>query len=290
MFPCPTNTTMTPPQIPIARFKIFADGLDHPEGLALDADGRLWAGGELGQIYRLDRRGRPTEIARLGGFCLGLTFSSVQELYVCNFKRHALIRLNRQGRVLDSWERVGSKKLCTPNFSVFDSQRNLYFSDSGHWGRTDGCVYRLRPNKKVEYFAGPFAFANGLSLSADERFLYVVESLKDDVVEVEIRADGTSGKKRIYAAGLAHVPDGAAFDALGNLYVTAYASNKIYKVSPRGKVSLLAFDPQGTMLSGPTNIAFGGPHFDQMFVANLGRWHIGRAPAGVKGQRLANLH
>ena len=46
------------PLIPLDRFQIFADGLDHPEGLAFDADGALWAGGELGQIYRIDARGR----------------------------------------------------------------------------------------------------------------------------------------------------------------------------------------------------------------------------------------
>jgi gluconolactonase len=277
------------PAISIRSFKTFAEGLDHPEGLAFDGDGQLWAGGELGQVYRIDRRGRVSEVARLGGFCLGLTFSREQELYVCNFKKHALIRLNRKGRVLDSWDRVGTKKIHTPNFSVFDSEGSLYFSDSGHWDKTNGCVYRLRPNGKIEYFAGPFAFANGLALSADERTLYVVESLKDDVIAVEIRGNGNAGTKRVYAQGLARVPDGMALDSEGNLYVTCYATNNIYKVSPMGKVSLLVFDPQSTTIAGPTNLAFGGPGFDQIFVANLGRWHICRASARIKGRPLANL-
>ena len=38
------------PTIPLNKFEIFAAGLDHPEGLAFDAAGNLWAGGELGQI------------------------------------------------------------------------------------------------------------------------------------------------------------------------------------------------------------------------------------------------
>ena len=287
MFPCPTN--MLKPILPLRKFETFADGLDHPEGLAFDADGFLWAGGEQGQIYCIDRRGRIQEIATLGGFCLGLTFSPAQELYVCNFKRHALIRMNRKGRVLGSWERVGSRRIETPNFSVFDSEGNLYFSDSGHWGKNDGRVYRLRPNGRIEDFAGPFDFANGMSLSADEKYLYVVESLRDDVIEVEIRPDGKAGRKRVYASGLARVPDGAALDAEGNLYVTCYATHNIYKVNRKGSVTLFAFDPHGTMLSGPTNIAFGGSNLDQMFVANLGRWHICRAAAGVTGQPLANL-
>ncbi|MGB9071585.1 MAG: SMP-30/gluconolactonase/LRE family protein [Terriglobales bacterium] len=276
------------PAIPLNRFRTFAQGLDHPEGLAFDRDGTLWAGGELGQIYRIDRRGRLQEVTTVGGFNLGLTFSKVQELYVCNFKLPALIRMNRKGRILDSWERVGTRKLINPNFSVFDSEGNLYFSDSGNFERENAWVHRLRPNGRAEMFAGPFAFANGLALSADERFLYVVQSTKDNVLEIEIRGDGTAGRPRVYASGLHRVPDGMAFDALGNLLVTCYASDNVYKVTPRGKVSLLAWDPQGVMIARPTNVAFGGPNFDQIYLANLGRWHIATAPAGVRGQLLAN--
>jgi gluconolactonase len=46
------------PQISLQKFEIFAAGLDHPEGLAFDADRNLWAGGELGQIYKISRKGK----------------------------------------------------------------------------------------------------------------------------------------------------------------------------------------------------------------------------------------
>jgi gluconolactonase len=291
MFAClikDKRATVMRPLIPLEKFSHFAEGLDHPEGLAFDADGNLWAGGELGQVYRVGPKGRVHEVATMGGFCLGLTFSRTQDLYVCNTGLHSLVRLNRKGRVLNSWDRCGTRKFKTPNFSVFDSEGNLYFSDSGDWGETNGCVYRLRPNRRIEMFAGPFAFANGLALSADDRFLYVVQSTRDNVLQIEIRADGSAGKPTVYASHLGRIPDGLAFDASGNLFVTCYASDNIYKVSKQGKVQLVAYDPAGTMLARPTNIAFGGPNFDQIFLANLGRWHVCQAPAGVKGQPLAN--
>ena len=46
------------PEIPIDRFEVFASGLDHPECCAFDRDGNLWAGGEAGQIYRIDPTGK----------------------------------------------------------------------------------------------------------------------------------------------------------------------------------------------------------------------------------------
>ena len=267
---------------------MFAEGLDHPEGLAFDADGDLWAGGELGQIYKINRKGNVRTVATLGGFNLGLTFSRQQDLFVCNFKLGALIQLDRSGKTIRSWERAGRYRLRSPNFSVFDGGGNLYFSDSGEFKKNDGFLFVLRPTGKIEQLLDQLSFPNGLSLSADERTLYVVQSTKDNVLAVPILKSGSIGKPRVYASGLHHVPDGAALDANGNLYVTCYASHNVYRVSPNGTVSLFAYDPEGTMIASPTNVAFGGANFDEMYFANLSRWNICRALVGIRGQLLAN--
>ena len=276
------------PRIPIRQFEIFAEGLDHPEGLAFDSDGNLWAGGELGQIYRINEKGKVRTVVTLGGFNLGLTFSAKQDLFVCNFKLGALIHLDRSGKVIRSWERAGRYRLRNPNFSVFDRDGNLYFTDSGVFGKNDGFLFVLRPNGKIEQLADCLAFPNGLSLSADERTLYVVQSTKNNVLAAPLITPGVIAKPRVHAAGLNHVPDGAALDVEGNLYVTCYASHNVYRVSRDGKVSLFAWDSEGTMLSSPTNAAFGGQQFDEMYFANLSRWHICRVKVGIRGQFLAN--
>jgi gluconolactonase len=36
----------------------------------------------------------------------------------------------------------------------------------------------------------------------------------------------------------------------------------------------------------PTNIAYGGEAFDELYIANLGRWHISSIKTEVKGLRL----
>ncbi|MFZ3266089.1 MAG: SMP-30/gluconolactonase/LRE family protein [Terriglobales bacterium] len=276
------------PQIPLEKFEIFAEGLDHPEGLAFDADGNLWAGGELGQIYKINRRGKVRTVATLGGFNLGLTFSARQELFVCNFKLGVLIRLDRSGKMIRSWERAGRYRFRSPNFSAFDREGNLYFSDSGEFKKDDGFLFVLRPNGKIEQLLDRLSFPNGLSLSADERTLYVVQSTKDNVLAVPIFNPGSIGRPRVYASGLHYVPDGAALDADGNLYVTCYASHNVYRVARDGTVSLFAWDAEGTMIASPTNVAFGGVKFDEMYFANLSRWHICRARVGIRGQPLAN--
>lgn len=281
-FPQPVD-----PIVPCQRMTIFAEGLDHPEGLAFDDEGALWAGGEAGQIYRISREGKVEQVSNIGGFCLGLTFSPSQEIFVCNLGLHALQRIDRSGRILQTIEQVGGRRLQTPNFSVFDADGNLYFSDSGEWNAGNGCIYRLRSSGAAEFFAGPFAFANGMALSAMGDALFIVESQRDCVTRLPIRSDGTAGEPEVYASGLARVPDGVVFDAAQNLYVTCYATDCIYRIRTDRTVELFAYDPEGTILARPTNAAFGGAARTDLLVANLGRWHITRIPTDTPGQLLA---
>jgi gluconolactonase len=277
-------------EIPLDQFETYADGLDHSEDLAFDRDGILWAGGEAGQIYRIPERGRIEEVTNIGGFCLGLTFSASDELFVCNAKLASIIRVQKNGRSALFADSVGSRKLKQPNYSVFDSQGNLYASDSGEWSTSSGCVVRFDSRGKGTIFLEPpQPFPNGIALSSDERFLFIAQSHTDDVLKVEIRPDGTAGQE-VYARGLERIPDGLAFDVAGNLYVSCYASDNIYRVMPDRKVSQLAYDRAGTILARPTNIAFGGPSNAYLYVANLGRWHINRVHLGIAGQPLANQH
>jgi gluconolactonase len=276
-------------EIAIDQFETYADGLDHPEDLAFDSEGVLWAGGEAGQVYRIPEKGRVETLTNVGGFCLGLAFSPADELYICNSQLACLIKVEKNGRSSLFADSAEGHKLKLPNYGVFDSAGNLFVSDSGDWAKSSGCIVRFDRRRQGKVFLrGPLSFPNGLALSADERFLFVAQSHTDDVLRVEIREDGSAGDREIYAVGLERIPDGLAFDVAGNLYVSCYASDNIFRVSPERMVTLLAYDRAGTTLARPTNIAFGGPAGDELFVANLGRWHINRTKLAVKGQPLAN--
>jgi gluconolactonase len=273
----------------IDQFETYADGLDHSEDIAFDREGILWAGGELGQIYRIPEKGRVEEVVNIGGFCLGLAFSSTDELFVCNPKLGCVIRVQKNGDSRLFADSLAGRKLKLPNYGVFDSGGNLYVSDSGDWSKSSGSIVRFDREGRGEVFLeGPQPFPNGLALSADERSLFIAQSHTDDVLRVEIRDDGTAGDRDVFAKGIERVPDGLAFDTAGNLYVSCYASDNIYRISPDRAVTLIAYDRDGTTLARPTNIAFGGPGNEYLYVANLGRWHINRVRIGIRGQAMVN--
>jgi gluconolactonase len=275
------------PELPISAFEIFATGVDHPECVAFDRSGDLWAGGEAGQIYRISKDGKTELITTLGGFCAGLAFSPNDELLVCN-SSHGIVRVNFSGEYSIFASHAGDHKLICPNYGLFDSVGNYYVTDSGNWKKNNGQLIRFGPDGRGEILAGPLGYANGLALSADEKRLFMVESNTDSVMRFEIRGDGSVSRGELHAGGCGRFPDGLSLDAEGNLYVCCYASDEIWRIDPAGEKTLFAWDRWAILLGSPTNMAFGGKDFDELYVANLARTTITRAKIGRKGQPLAN--
>src|SRR5690348_11759449 len=98
-------------EIPLEEFETWANGLDHSEDLAFDADGILWAGGELGQVYRIPEKGRVEHVTSNGGFCLGLTFSAADELFICNAGLKSVVRVRKDGSSRVFADSAGNHKL-----------------------------------------------------------------------------------------------------------------------------------------------------------------------------------
>jgi gluconolactonase len=277
------------PEIPIERFEIFATGLDHPECCALDRDGNLWAGGEAGQIYRIDPTGRVETIANVGGFCCGVALSpDDREVFAC-VSGVGILRIAKDGAHRVFATHAGDHTIVAPNFLLFDAHGQLYVSDSGYWVKNNGCLLRFAPDGRGEVVAGPFGYANGLALSIDQRHLFMVESNTDSVLLFAIDPDSNVGQPDVYAKNVGRFPDGLALDADGNLYVCCYASDEIWRIDRGRRQTLLAHDRWGILLGRPTNLAFGGENFDEVYIANLARFTITRAKLGVRGQPLANM-
>jgi gluconolactonase len=272
-------------ELPTEAFEIFARGLDHPECLAFDRQGDLWAGGEAGQIYRITPEGTVRQITQMGGFCGGLAFSPTDQLLVCN-PALGIVAVKVSGEFNVFAKAAGAHALICPNYGVFDSKGNYYVTDSGHWKKKNGHLLRFDAEGQGQVIAGPFGYANGLALSADERSLFMVESDSNSILRFVVGDEGSLSPAEVYASDCGRFPDGLVLDAAGNLYVCCYASDEIWRISPSRQKSLFAYDPWGILLGSPTNMAFGGENLDSLYVANLARTTISRAAVPARGQPL----
>lgn len=271
------------------QVSVVVDGLDHPEGVAWGLDGYVYAGGEEGQIYRIDLdKGSFTEIVRTGGFMGGLALDADGNIYACNAANHKVFRITPDGSISDYASDANGEQFTTPNYPVFDAEGNLYLSDSGDFWKDNGRIYKIRPGGNAEVWCRALReFPNGMCLSPDGDFLYVVLSFNTPrVARVFIEPDGSAGGIQIVAHLTGAVPDGLAFDTEGNLYISCYRPDRIYRLSPDSKLEILAEEPTGHLIAAPTNVAFCGPNLDKLLSTNLGRWHLTKYDVGKTGLRL----
>lgn len=282
-----TTTTERQSLMRIEEFAPFADGLDHPEGVACGPDGEIYAGGEAGQIYRVEMDGAWEQVATTGGFVLGLCLDGDGAVYACDSARHAVMRVAADGAVSTYSSGSPERPMATPNYPVFDAAGTMYVSETGDWKGNDGCLFRVRPGGETETVGeGATAFPNGLALGPGGRHLYVVLSNLPGVVRVALGDDGLVGLPEPVVELPRHVPDGLAFDAAGNLYIACYTPDVIYRLSPAGQLDALAEDWESVIFATPTNVAFCGPERTTLVVASLSRWHLTKGEMAVAGQRL----
>ena len=239
----------------------LADGLDHSEGVCWDPDaGVLWAGGEAGQLYRVSLDGGFEEVARLPRFVLGVAVDAAGAVYAC---------CQQEG--VWRWDGAGATQVADgfafANYPAFGPDGTLYVSDSGsRWGANDGCI---RAGAEVLSRDAPH-FTNGLAVTPDGRWLWVAESFEPRVGRIDLASGRYEEVVRIDGT----VPDGLAFDDAGGVVVSCYRPDRVHHLSAAGELTIVAEDPQGTLLAAPTNVCFAGAGLDRLVVANLGRWHL----------------
>jgi sugar lactone lactonase YvrE len=260
--------------------------LSHPEGLAVHPDGSVWCGGDRGEIYRISSDGQSFElVASTGGFTLGMTFDRHGNLYTCDLGDSSVYKLDTSTNQLSRFTnpKLGMK---VPNYPVLDITRNRLLVSDSHEAHKPGpgiWAIDLDSGEGELWSTENFDFANGLVLTADQNSLLVVESWGRSISKIAINTDGSAGPKSIFLTNLPAIPDGLAFDNLGNLFIACYEPSQIMVLDTNGNLEILLKDIDAHLLCHPTNIAFRG---SDLFTANLGRWHITKIETNTSGRIL----
>ena len=268
------------------RFLPLAEGLDHPEGVAADADGAIYAGGEAGQIYRIED-GTAVEIGTTGGFVYGVTLDGDGNVYACDMGKAEVVRVSQRGSVTSFSTGTADRPLRVPNFAAFADDGSLFVTDSGEWRGDDGLVFRVAPDGETHVWSeAAVGFPNGCCLTADGDALLIVETTKSRIVRIGIRDDGSAGQLDVAVELPGSLPDGIALASDGTMFVGCWRPDRVWRIPPGGDPEVLADDPDGVTFNQPANVAFVGPDLDRLAVSSLGGWAIVAGDVGVTGLRL----
>ncbi len=219
---------------------------------------------------------------------------------VCDASQHAVLHLSADGKLLPHASReCDGQPLRGPNDLTLDTPHGgFYFTDPGDSGKDNpiGTVHYVDAQGKTHLVDGGYAYSNGIVLTPDGKRLYVAESQHNRVWVYDVVAPGKVSGKKIFAqlpekdtaAGqIDNQPDGMCLDQAGNLYVAHYGMRQVQVLDPTGK--LIARYAGGNLTT--SNVAFGGPQRDQLFVTGAigdaeNRGGLFRLDLGVPGQAI----
>ena len=225
-------------------------------------------------------------LANTHGYLGGVATDADHNVYACDTTHRCIQRVDQGGTVMKYCDKAPDGELINPNYGLFDSSGNYYFSDSGEYWKPTGRLIRVSKDKRIQSLIGSnWHYTNGLAISPKDGSVFVIESTAADILRIPIASDGTVGRPEIYSQLQGNVLDGLAFAANGNLYCACYYPNRIFVIYPDRNIELLIEDSTGEILNQPTNLAF-EPGGTRLFYSNLGGAHVGASEIGEKGMPL----
>jgi gluconolactonase len=160
-------------------------------------------------------------------------------------------------------------------------------TESGTGGANDGYLFMIPPGNQAPRVVSDEVplFPNGIAVAPDGRRLYVVESRLPGVVTFDLHGEDLGPRQEFVVIPEAN-PDGLAFDSEGNLYVSCWRPDRVYRIRPGASPEIYLDDPTGDYLETVTNICFGGDDLDVMYLAGLAGRAIRKIRADIPGLRL----
>lgn len=247
--------------IPGETWELVGEGYGLSEGAAVNARGEFFFTDIPGsRAYRLDATGKPEVFISETQRTNGQAFGPDGRLYAVATRTQQVLVYDAGGQPSVLADGIAGNDL------VVAHNGNVYVTQPGA-GREPSRIWLIRPDgTKAEVDRGDVKFANGIALSTDQSLLYVADYASHWVYSYVIQADGTLAHKQRYY--WLHAPDtddqsfadGIKVDRNGNLYVATRLGVQV--CDQAGRVHLIIPTPNGRC----TNLAFGGPNSDILYV------------------------
>jgi sugar lactone lactonase YvrE len=218
---------------PVQRLSL-GDG-HKPEDVAIDAEGKIYAGFEDGRIMVLQPDGtQPRVLANTGGRPLGLIFDQRGNLLVADAIK-GLLSVNKSGEVkVLATEADGVKFGCLNDLDV-GADGTIYFTEASNKypmsqftydlleHQQNGRLLALDPmSDRPRTLLRDLYFANGVAVSPDQTFVLVAETGMYRVRRVWLR-EPKMGQNDIFVDNLPGFPDGISSNGRDRFWLALVA-------------------------------------------------------------------
>jgi len=266
-----------------AQLERLWTGARWAEGPAYFAAGRylVWSDIPNDRMMRWDETDGSVSVFRQPcHYTNGHTVDREGRLVSCEHQTRSVTRTEHDGSRTVLVDRIGGKRLNSPNDVVVKSDGTIWFSDPTYGIDSDyegdaaaseigaSHVYRHDPaTGACAAVTTDFVKPNGLAFSPDERLLYIADTGSTHVTNgpQHIRRFSVGDDGRTLAGGQIVATcdrggfDGGRFDVHGNLWTSA--GDGVHCYAPDGSLLGKVHVPEVV-----ANICFGGPKRNRLFI------------------------
>ncbi len=194
-----------------------------------------------------------------GSIANSIVFDSKGTMYLADFAKHNVLKVNMKDKKVSVY--VHKKEFNQPNDFCINKNDQLFVSDP-NWKESTGKLWRVDKGGKAVLLTDKMGTTNGITLSPDEKTLYVNESVQRKIWKFTIDEKGNISGKTLFAEFPDFGFDGMKCDREGNLYATRYGKGTIVVLDPSGKI-IREVQLKGKNCS---NLVFGGLNGKLVFV------------------------
>jgi sugar lactone lactonase YvrE len=310
-------------QVDRTQIRHVGHDLQRPECILAEPDGSLWTADARGGVVHIAPDGRQTLVAQqavelgstggprsaesliMGGTLPnGIAFDRDGNIVIANFGTDAIELMTRTGQSRTLFDRIDGQPLGKANFVLCDRKGRIWFTVTTRqvpWTKSinertaDGYV-GLIDEHGIRIVADGFVGTNEIRFDANEEWLYVVETNARRISRLRVAANGDLSDREVYGPrDLGGFPDGFAFDAHGNLWITLILTERLVAITPEGDLLTLLDDGKPDALAvyeaayatGSTtpdmmgacrgdlaplmaSLTFGGPDLQTVYLGSLG--------------------
>lgn len=233
------------------------------EGPAFDSNGHLYVVNfeQDGTVGVVNSNGQVERFITLpaGSTANSIQFDSKGFMYLADFTGHNVLRVDMNTKAISIY--VHNAAFNQPNDICINKKDQIFASDP-NWSASTGKIWRIDKGGKAVLLADQMGTTNGITLSSDEKILYVNESVQKKIWAFDVDKKGNISNKRLFAEFSDYGFDGMKCDKQGNLYATRYGKGTIVVLSPAGKI-IHEIQLKGKNCS---NLVFGGTDGKTIFV------------------------
>lgn len=272
----------TPPLIPLSEVNFLGHDLSRPECLLCTSNGDIYSADWRGGVAHSRAFGpQALYLAQGGAEAIrpnGIALQRDGSFLVTDLaETGGVFRLDRDGTLSEVLRKVDGIDLPATNFVLIDDRGRVWVTVStmqspralGYRKDVADGFIALIDGKGARIVADGLGYTNEVQIDRRGEHLYVNETFARRLTRFRINRYGDLSERTVVAEfGPGTFPDGLAFDLEEHLWVTSIVSNRVIRVAPDGRQSLILEDADPEHLA-EVEAAFQAgtmdrPHLDQV--------------------------